>query len=157
MQTPIDTSFLAENDRERARMRSIVERLSDEQLAQPVNDAWTVAGVLVHIAFWDSRATYLAGKVQRGEPFSPDDVEPDDVDWINDSARPIVHALPPRDAARLALRIAEETDALVASLDASRLWPNDPESLLNAFRSQHRAEHLDDIEAAVSSRATAAG
>ena len=153
MQTPDDSSFNAENDRERERMRSIVERLSDVELAQPVNDAWTVAGVLGHVAFWDARATYLAHKIARGEPFSRDEVEPDDVDWINDSARPFILALAPRDAANLALQIADETDALVASLDPARVWPNDPNSLLNAFRSQHRGEHLDEIEAVLSTHA----
>ncbi|HXF72127.1 MAG TPA: hypothetical protein VNO79_05915, partial [Actinomycetota bacterium] len=55
-------------------------------------------------------------RLERGEPFTPSDVEPEDVDWINDATRPLIHAIPPGEAARLAVAIAEETDAAVASL-----------------------------------------
>ena len=56
---------------------------------------------------------------------------------------------PPREAARLALRLAEETDARVASLPPAKLWPLDPSSLINPLRAAHRGEHLDEIEAAL--------
>jgi hypothetical protein len=71
------------------------------------------------------------------------------VDWINDASRPLIHAIPPLEAARLALRIAEETDARVASLPVDRLWPRDPDSPLYPLRASHRGEHLDDVEAAL--------
>jgi sulfite reductase beta subunit-like hemoprotein len=144
-----DRSYEQENDRERARMRALVERLTDEDLRRSVNEHWTVAAVLGHIAFWDARASFLAGKLERGAAFTASDVEPHDVSWINDSTRPLIHAIAPREAALLALRIADETDRRVAALAPERLWPNDPGSLLNAFRSKHRAEHLDEIEASL--------
>ena len=137
------------NARQLERMRSLVARLGEEELRAPVNPHWTVAGVLGHIAFWDGRALALAGKLRRGEPFTPSDVEPEDVDWINDASRPLIHAIPALEAARLALGIAEETDATMASLPAERVWPNDPESPINAFRAMHRGEHLDQIESAL--------
>ncbi len=149
MQTP-DTSYVQENDRERDRMRALVERLTDDELRTPVNEHWTVAGVLGHVAFWDARALYLVDKLERDVPFIPDDVEHDNVDWINDAARPLIHAIEPRAAAQLALRIASEIDMRVAAMDPARVWPNDETSMLNAFRSQHRGEHLDEIEAALS-------
>lgn len=145
----IDRSYVERNARERDRMRALVARLSDDDLRMPVNEHWTVAGVLGHIAFWDGRALALAGKLERGEPFSPSDVEPEDVDWINDASRPLIHAIPPRETAELALRIAEETDRSVEALSPDRMWPKDPSSPLNAFRAMHRAEHLDHIEAAL--------
>jgi len=117
-----------------------------------VNDYWTVAGVFGHIAFWDARVLALADKLERGEPFSPSDAEPEDVDWINDASRPLIHAIPPREVAQLALRIAEETDARVATLPFERLWPRDPDSPLYALRASHRGEHLDDVEAALHAR-----
>lgn len=144
-----DGNYVERNDAERARLRTLVERLSEDDLRRPVNEYWTVAGVLGHIAFWDTCSLYLAGKLERGEPFTPSDVEPDDVTWINDSARPFIHAVPPREVARLALRTAEEIDRRVAALPPERVWPNDPKSLLNAFRAEHRGEHLDDIERAL--------
>lgn len=150
-----DRSYVEHNTRERERLRSLVQRLTDDELLTPVNESWTVAGVMGHIAFWDARALYLANKLEAGIPFSADDDEPEDVDWINDSGRPLIHAIPPREAARLALRLAEETDDLIASLPAeraARTWPADPKSPLNAVRASHRGEHLDEIEAVLGRR-----
>jgi hypothetical protein len=144
-----DRSYIDQNTRERERLRSLVERLTEDELRRSVNEHWTVAAVLGHIAFWDARILSLAEKMERGVPFSPSDTEPEDVDWINDASRPLIHAIPPLEAARLALRIAEETDARVATLPVDRLWPRDPDSPLYATRASHRGEHLDEVEAAL--------
>jgi DinB superfamily len=144
-----DRSYVDENTRERERLRALVERLDEDELRIPVNPHWTVAGVFGHIAFWDARVLALADKLERGVPFSPDDTEPEDVDWINDASRELIHAVAPLDVARLALRIAEETDARVATLPADRLWPADPHSPLYAVRASHRGEHLDEVEEAL--------
>lgn len=148
----MDRSFVAANGRELARMRALVSRLSDRQLGAMVNEYWTVAGVLGHIAFWDGRALYLAGKLQRRGPFPASESEPEDVDWINDSSRPLIHAIAPRALAELAVRIAEETDELVASLPDELLAGLDETSPLNPVRADHRGEHLDEIEAAIRPR-----
>ncbi len=79
------SSYIEQNTRERERLRGLVERLSDDELSRPVNEHWTVAGVLGHIAFWDARALVLADKLERGVPFLPSDAEPEDVTWINDA------------------------------------------------------------------------
>jgi hypothetical protein len=147
-----DRSYIDENTRERERLRALVERLDDDALRLPVNPHWTVAAVFGHIAFWDGRVLALADKLERGEPFTSSDTEPEDVDWINDASRPLIHAIPPGELARLALQIAEETDARVATLPLDRLWPQDPESPLYAVRASHRGEHLDDVEAALRDR-----
>jgi hypothetical protein len=148
-----DRSYVDENTRERERLRALIERLDEDQLRAPVNEYWTVAGVFGHIAFWDARVLALAEKLERGVPFAPSDTEPEDVDWINDASRPLIHAIPPLEVARLALRIAEETDARVATLPVDRLWPRDPDSPLYAVRASHRGEHLDEVEAALRARA----
>ncbi len=144
-----DRSYIDDNTRERERLRGLVERLDEATLRAPVNQNWTVAGVLGHIAFWDARILALAKKLEAGAPFSPSDAEPEDVDWINDASRPLIHAIPALEAARLALAIAEETDALVAILPVDRMWPQDSDSPIFARRASHRGEHLDDIEAAL--------
>jgi hypothetical protein len=90
----------------------------------------------------------FAKELERGQEIAAG-VEPEDVDWINDSTRPLIHAIQPREAARLALRLAEEADRRVAPLDPEKMWPNDPDSPLNPQRSGHRGEHLDQIEAAL--------
>jgi hypothetical protein len=152
-----DRSYTEQNTRERERLRALVARLGDDELRGPVNEYWTVAGVLGHIAFWDARVLALADKLERGVPFSPSDDEPEDVDWINDATRPLIHAIAPREVAQLALRLAEETDRRVASLPPERMFPNDSTSPLNPLRAGHRAEHLDDIEAALGGKGEAPG
>jgi hypothetical protein len=146
-----DRSYIEANTLERERMRALVESLDDDALSASVNEYWTVAGVLGHIAYWDIRVLVLAEKIDLGEPWAPGDAEPDG-DWLNDSTRPLIHAIPPRDAAEFALRIAAETDARVADLPLDRLWPQDPDSPIYAGRGEHRGEHLDEIEASLRAR-----
>jgi hypothetical protein len=146
-----DDSFVEENARSLARMRALVERLDDDELGLPVNDDWTVAGVLAHTAFWDARVQALVGRFLRGKPYAPGDEEPEDVWWINDASRPFLHAIAPREAARMSLAIATETDELVATLPPERIYPLEPTSLINPFRTWHRTEHLDEIEALIGS------
>jgi DinB superfamily len=146
-----DRSYIDGNTRQRERLRALVERLDDDALVAPVNEYWTVAGVLGHMAYWDIRVLVLADRIDRGEPWAPGDAEPEG-DWLNDSMRPLIHAIAPRAAARLVLRIAEETDARVASLPLDRMWPQEPDSPIDPDRADHRAEHLDEIEAALQAR-----
>src|SRR5438128_9702296 len=135
-----ERSYIDANTRERERLRALVEGLDDDALIASVNEYWTVAGVLGHIAYWDIRVLVLAEKIDRGEPWAPGDAEPDG-DWLNDSTRPLIHAIAPREAAQFALRIAEQTDARVSELPLDRLWPRDPESPSYAGRGEHRREH----------------
>jgi hypothetical protein len=104
---------------------------------------------LGHIAFWDARALVLGKRIEQGEPLSPDDEEPEDVDWINDAAKPLIEAIEPRKVAELAVRLAEETDALMAALPPERVYPQNEESPVSADRADHRGEHLDQIEKAL--------
>jgi hypothetical protein len=147
-----DRAYIEQNGQERERLRALVDRLDEDELLSSVNEYWTVAAVLGHIAFWDARVLSLADKLERGVPFATSDTEPEDVDWINDASRPLIHAIPPLEAAQLALRIAEETDARVATLPVDRLWPRDPDSPLYALRASHRGEHLDEVEASLRAR-----
>ena len=146
-----DRGYIEANTQQRERLRALVDRLDQEALSAPVNEYWTVAGVLGHIAYWDIRFLVLAEKIDRGEPWAAGDAEPDG-DWLNDSTRPLIHAIAPAEAARLALRIAEQTDAKAAELPLDRLWPGDPTSPISPARGEHRGEHLDEIEAALRAR-----
>ena len=107
--------------------------------------------MLGHIAYWDIRVLVLSEKIDRGEPWVPGDAEPDG-DWLNDTTRVLIHAIAPREAAQLAMRIAEETDARVAKLPLERMAPSDEDSPIYPGRGEHRGEHLDEIEAALRAR-----
>jgi hypothetical protein len=115
---------------------------------------WTIAGVLAHIGFWDARAIYWMNRWAAGmEPAKPDYETEEDVEWVNDSAKPICLALPPRDAADLAMRLAEESDAKVKRLGDKTLAKAIEVGLpFNLSRAEHRAEHLDDIDRALGKR-----
>ena len=141
-----DRSHDAETDIERERLRSLISRWSDKDLSRPMPAGWTVAGVLAHIAFWDARAIYWLDKWAHGA--APTAYEPENTEAVNDSAKPLCLALPPREAAKLSLRLAEEADGKVNALSDSmlakiRATGGPP---FNLSRAIHRKEHLDEIE-----------
>lgn len=145
----VDRSHEAENDTERERLRALVTGLTDEELMRPMPAGWTLAAVLAHVAFWDARAMYWMEKW--GPDGEPTVYEPEDTDAANESAKPLCLALRPRDAAQLALRLAEESDAMVKALSDQMLRKisakgNPPFDLA---RASHRKEHLDDIDRAL--------
>ena len=144
----VDRSYVAENDAERERLRALVRRLGDQDLARPMEAGWTVAGVLAHVAFWDQRIVALLDEWERrGPSWTPPLEEARDVDWINDAAKPLCLALPPRVAAELALSVAETVDRRVAAVSDAMIDANARAGApLNWRRAEHRREHLDEIE-----------
>lgn len=141
---PVDRSYVQDNQAALQRLRSLVERLGDAELARPLPDGWTVAAALAHVAFWDQRALWLLERWDRGEP--PRRLDEADVDWINEAAKPLCLALPPRVAARLAVEIGERVDRRLAALSDSRLADNEAAGApIRVDRAHHRRAHLDEI------------
>jgi hypothetical protein len=142
--------FVAENTRERERLRSMIERLTDADLKLPLGDDWTVAVALAHLSFWDQRSLFLLRKWKQSgvEP------SPIDMDIINDSLLSQWLAIPLRKAADLAILSAEAVD---------RELENIPSEMVTAiegigekyrlYRCIHRKLHLDQIEALLNSDA----
>ena len=152
-----DRSYVAENEAQLTRLRTLVETLSDRELAEPMEAGWTVAGVLAHLAFWDYRIVTLVdrwGPDGKGTPpDAPGSYDEEAVDWINDSAKPLILALPPRVAVRVAVDAAAAADSQVADLSDELLAANERTGgYINVRRAEHRREHLDDIEQARSRR-----
>ena len=142
----MDRSHEAANDTERARLRALVAGASDDQLRRPMPAGWTVAAVLAHVAYWDALAIYWLDQwAQTGEPTV---YEPEDTDATNEAAKPLCLALPPRLAAELSLRVAEEADAKVRALSEAMLAKIQAKGPppFNLSRANHRKEHLDEIE-----------
>jgi hypothetical protein len=144
-----DRSHDAETDAERERLRSLIKGMTDEDMRRPMPAGWTVAAVLAHIGFWDARAIYWLDKWATGVP--PSAYEPENVEAVNESAKPLCLALRPRDAAQLSLRLAEQADGKVKALSDAmlvkiRATGGPP---FNLSRAIHRKEHLDEIEVAL--------
>ena len=148
---PVDRTYAAENDAQRERLRALVRRLGDRELAHPMEAGWTVAAVLAHAAFWDQRIVVLLDQWEhRGPSWTPPLEVERDVDWINDAAKALCLALPPRVAAELALSIAETVDQRVAAVSEAIIEANARAGApLNWLRAEHRREHLDEIDRAL--------
>lgn len=150
-------SYVAENEVELTRLRTLVDSMSDRELASEMPGGWTVAGVLAHLAFWDYRIVTLLdrwgsdGKVT--PPNAPGSYDEEAVDWINDATKPLILALPPRIPARIAVEAAIAADTGVARLPDELLAENERTGLfINPLRADHRREHLDEIEQASRAR-----
>ena len=137
--------YVADNAATRARLSALVARLTDQELATDVGAGWTVGTVLAHLAFWDRRVAAIIGRWERDG--TPSD-SPIDDDPINDALGPIWSAVPPRDAARLALEAAELADDRLGRLDAQLLEAALARDVINPFRAEHRLEHMEQIERA---------
>ncbi len=141
----METSYIAENDAERARLQALVARLSDSDLARSIGHGWTASAALAHLAYWDRLALATIEDWERnGVQVSP--VNPDP---INDGMLPRWLAMPPRQAAAEALVAAEAVDRKVETLSPGlvrAILAKRPRSLVRAI---HRREHLDEIERAL--------
>jgi hypothetical protein len=129
------------------RLRRLVTRLSDADLAKPLPDGWTVAALLAHLAFWDRRAAFLVQRWQReGRAPTPSEDAPDS-DVVNEAAKPVWLALPPRAAANEALAAAEAADGALDRASPALIDQIAAAQIMSLSRAEHRAEHLDEIEA----------
>lgn len=140
----MDRPFVRENAREYERLRAIVQRATDEELSLPMEEGWTVAAALAHIAFWDKRSLVLMRRWKTA-PVGP---SPIDQDVTNDALLPLFLAIPPRVAARLAVSCAKAIDLELEG--AGDRMIEDIEKLGDRFRlyrCDHRKLHLDRIEA----------
>ncbi len=139
----MSSAYSQRNKAELEHLRKVVDRLTDEQMARPAGgDGWTVGALLGHIAFWDQRAVVLMERWKAGGVGTP----AGDVDVLNDAVKPFLLALPPRDAARLALETAQAIDREIDSLDATMLAGIEANGQPRLDRASHRAHHLEQIE-----------
>jgi len=138
-----DQSYISENAAEREHLRSLANRLTDEELARPLDAGWTVSAVLAHLAFWDHRALVLIKKWER-EGIGP---SPMDTDIVNEATRLLCLAIPPRTAAELAISCAQNIDQAIERI--SPAMAADIERIgktVRLNRADHRRDHLGQIE-----------
>ena len=141
----MDRSFVERNLASRERIRDLAARLSDDELQHRVGEHWTVAITLAHLAFWDRRVMYVLDMTEReGKLFIPEiDI------FVNDLSLPLWAAIPPRQAARLAVEAAEEVDRRLETFPPSLLEQIYTYNQRWVVRALHRGEHLDEADAAL--------
>jgi len=128
----------------RERLEGVIARLGGRDVV--LDDDWTAAALLAHIAFWDRLATArLERHLREGEPpvFATDAV----TDLTNEAALRQWKDTPPLVAGRQAREAAAQIDRLIEGLPADKL--DGLKALGRSFlidRSNHRKEHLDQIE-----------
>ena len=142
----MERAFIEENRRSRQRLTELANRLTDQDLWSLVVGDWSVGAILAHLAFWDYRALVLVRRWKESG-IGPSQI---DIDGVNDAMLPLLGAISPRDAANLAISAAETIDReleqapddLIAGIEALG-------SKFRLKRSEHRQEHLDEIEHAL--------
>jgi hypothetical protein len=141
----LDRSFVERNRASAERIRALAARLTDEEMQHPVGEHWTVAIALAHLAFWDRRVQYVLDMTERdGKLFIPEiDI------FVNDLSLPLWAAIPPREAARLAIETATALDRQLEGYSPALLEQIQTYNGRWVDRSLHRSEHLDEIDAAL--------
>ena len=137
------------NERNRVQSRRLRELrgLSDEDLLRPVGEHWTVGIALAHIQYWDGRAVGAIEAWRRhGLPLT---LWTEGEGVINDVRLPVWREVPPQEALEQAIRTAEALDRIVEDLSPEEAVAVAAQRYRVLDRSMHRAEHLDDIEAAL--------
>jgi hypothetical protein len=143
----IDAEDVAMNRASRERLAKVIEqlRLGDVRL----DDEWTAAAVLAHLAFWDRVAAARIEKYLhrgRGMEFFNDVF----FDYINESALPQWRRIPLEIAAADATDAASKTDAMLEALSAEDVGKLRAVGRPDLFRRYpHRTQHLDQLERAL--------
>jgi len=139
---PLDPSYKEQNRTSSNRIRALAERLTDEEMQTKVGEHWTVSIVFAHVAFWDRRVMYVLDMTEKnGKLFIPEiDI------FVNDLSLPLWAAIPPREAARIAIETSETLDKRLEEYSPSLL-----EEIYNynkrwVVRALHRNEHLDEAD-----------
>jgi hypothetical protein len=141
----MDRSFIELNHASRERIRALAARLTDGQMQTRVGEHWTVGIVFAHLAWWDRRVMYVLDMTERdGRLFIPEiDI------FVNDLSLPLWAAVPPREAARIAIESADTLDKRLEEYPPALLEEIHTYNKRWIVRALHRNEHLDEADAAL--------
>jgi hypothetical protein len=131
------------NDNERARLDSILDRLTDEDLARRLPNGLTIATALVHLAFWDEYAR-AALQQWRTSGFSDSRTN---YEAVNSAVLTLAADIPDRSAVEMLRRAADAVDREAGQVSpelAEIVQANGKHRVLE--RAMHRRTHLDQIE-----------
>ena len=144
----MERSYVAENDVERARLKAIVARLTDADMARAMSEDWTVGVGLMHLAFWDGLSL---SKFEEWERTGTVEIPAmrDMVDGINQAMLPWWRTIAPAQVRHAVVAAAEAVDRKAETLPVpiiEAILAVRPRSLT---RAGHRRQHLDQIERAL--------
>ena len=141
----LDPSYKDLNRASKERIRDLAERLTDEEMQTRVGEHWTVGIVFAHLAWWDRRIMYVLDMTEKNSKLFIPEIDI----FVNDLSLPLWAAVPPREAARIAIESSETLDKRLEEYNPARL-----EEIFNynkrwVIRALHRNEHLDEANAAL--------
>jgi hypothetical protein len=141
----MDQEYRELNRASTERIRALAGRLSDEELARPVGDHWTVGVAFAHLAFWDRRVMYVLDRTEQGGTLFVPEIDV----VVNDLSLPLWAAIPGREAARLAVEAAAALDERLEGYPPALLEQVYAHNRRWVVRASHRNEHLDEVDAAL--------
>jgi hypothetical protein len=141
----LDPSYKDLNRASTERIKKLAASLTDKEMQTRVGEHWTAAMALAHLAFWDRRVIYVLDMTTKEGKVSAHQIDI----VVNDLSLPFWAAIPPREAARIALETAEELDRRLEEYPQNLL-----EEIYNfnqrwVIRALHRNEHLDKVDASL--------
>jgi 7-keto-8-aminopelargonate synthetase-like enzyme len=140
-----NAGYVNQNREQLERLRSLVARLSDDDLMRELPDGWTVSDALSHLAFYDRRAQILLERFAREGVFA----SPYDYETINAALPHLTRRIPPRDVAEEVVAAAEAADRAAAATPEAMVEEIRGLNQVKLERAEHRRSHLDDIETAL--------
>ncbi|MDO8671484.1 MAG: DinB family protein [Dehalococcoidia bacterium] len=153
----LQDNYLQDNAVERERLRSMVAKLTPEDLQQSIGHGWTVAAALAHLAYWDglvlgwleewdAQGIRTASQLSRWR-------ESLRLEDNNDKMLPAWLAMPVEDVRRDVLLTTGALDQALEALDPAFLQTIGATLISRVGnrpwfvdRAAHRREHLDEIE-----------
>lgn len=140
-------TYVAANDFERARLNSLLDRLSDEDLVRRLENGLTIATALVHLAFWDQYARSALREWQTSG-FSDSRTN---FEAVNSAVLTLIDAIPDRAASEMVRAAADAADREAEAVPPELLEAIEANGKLRTLeRAQHRRAHLDQIERVLS-------
>jgi Mycothiol maleylpyruvate isomerase N-terminal domain len=146
----MDRSFIEQNRASTERIRRLVSKLSDKQLQYPVGEHWTVAVALAHLAFWDRRVVFILDNTEHDGKLSAPEIDV----LVNDISLPLWAAIPPREAARLAIDTVQVLDKRLEEFPLELLEELYKYNKRWVIRALHRDEHLNEVDEALKREST---
>ena len=142
----MDPEVVRKNAESRDRLLALVEHLDEQTLQRQVDEEWTVAALLAHVAFWDQICAVRWDAYDNGGSLA--DVPDTLIEFINAANLPTWRALSGRAAVDVLRQAMDETDARIARLpDVAVQAANSGGFSYMLDRTGHREEHAAQIAA----------